>query len=67
MQNYPRLRCSSGEHKSNKSTAGASSGLPGRLSDVIVRDKVKSQRSFQSLKLLRNLRTVTDAAAEPGL
>lgn len=63
MQDYPRLRCSSGKHNSNKGTAGAIAGLCNRLLDVIVSDKVRSQRSFQSLTLLQNIKAGTNTAA----
>lgn len=67
MQDYPRLRCSSGDHDSNKGTAGAITRLCNRLLDVIVSDKVRSQRSFQSVTLLQNIKAVTNTAAGSGV
>lgn len=44
----PNWDVPAGVHASNKGTAGAITRLCNRLLDVIVSDKVRSQRSFQS-------------------
>lgn len=47
------------EINSDKGSAGASKRLCNRLLDVIVSDKVRSQRSFQSPALFQNRKSVT--------